>query len=111
MQFNPPALGASQLMHDMRLAAVGFIATTHVVAVYRSEMPIRGVVHFRKYDNDSPARRRGTYDLVPASELWLNAAVTALTPRGSALHQAVEARRAAQRAAPAVNLIDSPPRR
>ena len=99
------------MMHDMRLAAVGFVATTHVVAVYRSEMPIRGVVHFRKYDNDSPARRRGTYDLVPASELWLNAAVTALTPRGSALNQAVEARRAAQRAAPAVNLIDSPPHR
>ena len=42
----------------------GFTANTHVIAVIReSELEeAEGAVPFRKYNNDSDARRRGTYE-------------------------------------------------
>ena len=57
----------------------------------RHKSLIGGRTTFRKYDNDSEARRRGTYELTSARRLWTRADMTAITKAGSALHLAVDA--------------------
>lgn len=52
---------------------------------------VGGRVAFRKYDNDSHARRRGTYELTNARRLWVRCTMIAITTENSALHRAVEA--------------------
>ena len=91
VQFNPTYIGASDLLHDLRLAACSFASTTHVIAILRHETPIGGRVAFRRYDNDSLARRRGTYELTNARRLWTRCTMEGVTREGSALHGAVEA--------------------
>ena len=61
---------------------------------------------FRRYDNDSLARRRGTFELTNARRLWTRCAMEGITTEGSALHQAVLAFRA--KPADNVNLITPP---
>ena len=79
-----------EVAQDARLMAMAFVADTHVIAIIRDEASARGRVTFRKYDNDSDARRRGTFERVSARQLWVGSCeVTALTPRDSALHRAV----------------------
>ena len=47
------------------------------------------VITFRKYDNDSDARQRGTFERVSARQLWVgNCQMVAITSNGSALHVA-----------------------
>ena len=88
--FDPTAIGASELLCDARVMVVVYPSTTHVVAVFRHESAtIGGRVAFRKYDNDSDSRRRGTYELTNARRLWVRSEVTAATRVGSALHRAV----------------------
>jgi hypothetical protein len=90
VQFDPTLVGPSELLHDVRLMACSYAATTHVVAVFRHEAPVGGRVAFRYYDNDSWARRRhGTYELKTAVQLWTRSTMTAITTEGSALHRAV----------------------
>ena len=62
VRFNPQKVGASELLHDARLMAMVFLASTHVIAVHRDAASLPGRVTFRKYDNDSDARRRGTFE-------------------------------------------------
>ena len=89
MRFNPQQVGGSELLHDVRLMAMVFLSNTHVVALHRDEESCGGRVSFRKYDNDSDARRRGTYDRLPARRLWVGGCeMIAATSRGSALHRA-----------------------
>jgi hypothetical protein len=81
--------GESSLLHDVRLMAMVFLRNTHVIAVHRDEAP-DGRITFRKYDNDSDARRRGTFETVSARQLWVGSCeMVAITQRGSALHRAV----------------------
>jgi hypothetical protein len=90
VRFNPQKAGASELLHDVRVMAMVFLANTHVVAVHRDEASVGGRVTFRKYDNDSDARRRGTFERVSARQLWVGSCeMVAITARGSALHRAV----------------------
>ena len=105
--FNPKVIGGSELLNDVRLMACSYSSTTHVVAVFRHNEAVGGQVAFRYYDNDSAARRRGTYDLKSAVQLWTNSTMIALTTQSSALHAAVLAFGAAPR-----ETIDlaSPPR-
>ena len=91
VSFDPTAIGTSELLNDVRLMACVYPSTTHVVAVLRHESLIGGRIGFRKYDNDSEARRRGTYELTSARRLWTRANMTAITTAGSTLHRAVEA--------------------
>ena len=89
VRFNPEKAGESSLLHDVRLMAMVFLRNTHVVAVHRDEAP-DGRITFRKYDNDSDARRRGTFQTVSARQLWVGSCeMVAITQRGSALHRAV----------------------
>ena len=89
VRFNPEKAGDSSLLHDVRLMAMVFLRNTHVVAVHRDEAP-DGRITFRKYDNDSDARRRGTFQTVSARQLWVGSCeMVAITQRGSALHRAV----------------------
>jgi hypothetical protein len=89
VRFNPVKAGESSLLHDVRLMAMVFLRNTHVVAVHRDEAP-DGRITFRKYDNDSDARRRGTFETVSARQLWVGSCeMVAITQRGSALHRAV----------------------
>ena len=64
--FDPTSIGLSELMHDVRLMACSYAVTTHVVTIIRHGALVGGRVAFRKYDNDSDARRRGTYELANA---------------------------------------------
>lgn len=89
--FDPTAIGTSELLCDARVMVVVYPSTTHVVVVFRHETAIGGRVAFRKYDNDSESRRRGTYELTNARRLWSRSEVTAVTIVGSALHCAVMA--------------------
>ena len=69
---------------------MAFLANTHVVAVHRDEESCGGRITFRKYDNYSDARRRGTYERVTARRLWVGSCeMIAVTSRGSALHHVV----------------------
>ena len=87
VRFNPQQLGGSELLHEVRLMAMVFLASTHVVAVHRDEESCGGRITFRKYDNDSDARRRGTYERLPARRLWVGSCeMIAVTSCGSALH-------------------------
>ena len=89
VRFNPVKAGESSLLHDVRLMAMVFLRNTHVIAVHRDEAP-DGRITFRKYDNDSDARRRGTFETVSARQLWVGSCeMVAITQRGSALHRAV----------------------
>ena len=89
VRFNPQKVGASELLHDARLMAMVFLASTHVIAVHRDAASLRGRVTFRKYDNDSDARRRGTFERVSARQLWAGGVeMIAITTRNSALHRA-----------------------
>ena len=89
VRFNPEKAGDSSLLHDVRLMAMVFLRNTHVVAVHRDEAP-DGRITFRKYDNDSDARRCGTFQTVSARQLWVGSCeMVAITQRGSALHRAV----------------------
>ena len=36
VQFDPTRIGASELLHDLRLAACSYAATTHVIAIHRA---------------------------------------------------------------------------
>ena len=58
VQFDPTNVGRSELLHDVRLAACSYMSTTHVVAIFRHSTHIGGRIAFRRYDNDSCARRR-----------------------------------------------------
>ena len=60
-----------------------------------------------KYDNDSHARRRGTYELTNARRLWVRCTMIAITTENSALHRAVQA--SCARARESVDIC-SPPR-
>ena len=91
VSFDPTTIGASELLNDVRLMACVYPSTTHVVAVLWHKSLIGGGIGFRKYDNDSEARRRGTYELTSARRLWTRANMTAITTAGSTLHRAVEA--------------------
>ena len=64
------------------------LRTSEVTGVPHGTL-VGGRVGFRYYDNDSRARRRGTYDLKSAVQLWTRSTMTALTPVGSHLHHAV----------------------
>ena len=64
---------------------------TPPVAIIRHGALVGGRVAFRKYDNDSGARRRGTYELTNARRLWVRCTMIAITTENSALHRAVEA--------------------
>ena len=76
--------------------AMVFLANTHVVAVHRDEESCGRRITFCKYDNDSDARRRGTYERLPARQLWVGSCeMIAVTSRGSALHCAAGELRAA----------------
>ena len=68
-----------------------------MVAIIRHGALVGGRVAFRKYDNDSVARRRGTYELTNARRLWVRCTMIAITTENSALHRAVEASRARTR--------------
>ena len=82
------------MLHDVRLMAMIFLANTHVVAVHRDEASVDGRVTFRKYDNHSDARRRGTFERLSARQLWVGSCeVVAIVPCNSALHRAVGAGR------------------
>jgi hypothetical protein len=70
----------------------------------RHDRPVHGQVAFRYYD-DSRERRRGTYELKSAMDLWTRCAMTAITVEGSALHCAVEAFRAAPRETVRVSVL------
>ena len=49
-----------------------------------------GRVTFCKYDNDSAARQRGSFERVTARNLWVSSCeMVAITTNGSGLHQAV----------------------
>ena len=108
VQFDPKSIGSSELMHDVRLMACSYAVTTHVIAIIRHGALVGGRVAFRKYDNDSDSRRRGTYELTNARRLWVRCTMIAITTENSALHQATIAFRA--RARETVD-IRSPPRR
>ena len=99
VRFNLQKVGSSELLHDARVMAMVFLANTHVVAVYRDEESSGGRVTFRKYDNDSDARRRGTFERLPARRLfrlWISSCeMVAITTRGSQLHCAAGDLRAA----------------
>ena len=95
--FDPTSIGLSELMHDVRLMACSYAVTTHVVTIIRHGALVGGRVAFRKYDNDSHARRRGTYELTNARRLWVRCTMIAITTENSALHRAVEASRARTR--------------
>ena len=96
MRFNSQKVGGSELLHDARVMAMVFLANTHVVAVYRDEESSGGRVTFRKYDNNSDARRRGTFERLPARRLWVSSCeMIAITTRGSQLHCAAGNLRAA----------------
>jgi len=96
VRFNPQRVGGSELLHDARLMAMVFLSNTHVVAVHRDEESCGGRVNFRKYDNDSDARRRGTFERLPARRLWVGSCeMIAITACGSALHRAAGELRAA----------------
>ena len=96
VRFNPQKVGGSELLHDARVMAMVFLANTHVVAVHRDEESSGGRVTFRKYDNDSDARRRGTFERLPARRLWISSCeMVAITTRGSQLHCAAGDLRAA----------------
>ena len=69
---------------------------TPPVAIIRHGALVGGRVA-RKYDNDSDARRRGTYELTNARRLWVRCTMIAITTENSALHRAVEASRARTR--------------
>ena len=87
VQFDPVKTGESELLKDARLIACQFVSNTHVIAYHRDEHG--GRTSFRKYDNDSKARSRGTYERVSARSLWMPACqMTAITVQGSALHRA-----------------------
>ena len=87
VRFNPTS-HASELLHGVRMMAMVFLANTHVVAVHCDELG--GRLPFRKYDNDSSARRRGTYECVSARQLWVpGVEMWAITKRNSNLHEAV----------------------
>ena len=97
VRFNPQKVGGSELLHDARVMAMVFLANTHVVAVHRDEESFGGRVTFRKYDNDSDARRRGTFERLPARRLWVGSCeMVAITSRGSQLHCAAGELRAAR---------------
>ena len=90
VRFNPQKAGASALLHDVRLMAMIFLANTHVVAVHRDEASVNGRITFRKYDNDTDARRRGTFERVSARQLWVGSCeMVAIVLRDSALHRTV----------------------
>ena len=94
VRFNPQRAGPSALLHDVRVMAMAFVANTHVVAVLRDDAAgdagARARVTFRKYDNDSDARRRGTFERVSARQLWVGSCeMVAITARGSPLHSVV----------------------
>ena len=58
--------------------------------VHRDEASVNGRVTFRKYDNDSDARRRGTFERVSARQLWVGSCeMVAIVLRDSALHRTV----------------------
>ena len=65
-----------------------YVQSTHVVAVLRDDPSLSGGrVTFRKYDNDSSARRRGTFERVSARQLWISGCeIFAVTLSGSNLH-------------------------
>jgi hypothetical protein len=89
VRFNPQRAGSSEILHDMRLAAMVFLANTHVIAIHRDDQSACGRITFCKFDNDSDARRRGTFDRVSARQLWVGSCeMIAIVPRGCALHQA-----------------------
>ena len=69
--------------------AIVYRETTHVIAAIRHDQLVGGRVAFRRFDNDSSARRRrrlGT--LVNASALYTSCEMHAITAEGSALHLA-----------------------
>ena len=88
--FDPQAVGASELLHDARLMACAYVETTHVIALFRHDSLVNGRVGFRKYDNDSDARLRGTYELTSARRLWRPCDMYAITQEGSALYKAAK---------------------
>jgi hypothetical protein len=89
VRLNPRRMGSSELLHDMRLVAMVFLANTHVIAIHRDDQSARGRITFRKYDNDSDARRRGTFECVSARHLWVGSCeMIAIVLRSCALHQA-----------------------
>ena len=92
--FDPTSIGLSELMHDVRLMACSYAVTTHVVAIIRHGALVGGRVVFRKYDNDSDSRRRGTYELTNARRLWVRCFMIAITTKNSTLHRATVAFRA-----------------
>ena len=74
-------------MDTIRLMAIVYRETTHVIAAIRHNQLVGGRVAFRRFDNDSSARRRrrlGT--LVNASALYTSCEMHAITAEGSALH-------------------------
>ena len=80
-----PAVG--QLLAEPALASPRARASEDCRAI---EASVGGLVKFRKYDNDSDARRRGTFERVSARQLWVGSCeMVAITARGSALHRAV----------------------
>ena len=88
VRFMPQRLNSSELLKDARLMALIYVQSTHVVAVLRDDESLSGGrVTFRKYDNDSDARRRGTFERVSARQLWISGCeIFAVTLSGSNLH-------------------------
>ena len=89
MRFSPQQVGGSELLHDARLMAMVFLSNTLVVAIHRDDVCHGGRVTFRKYDNDSDARQRGTFERCAARQLWVaSCEMVAITLCRSALHSA-----------------------
>ena len=97
-------------MHDARLMACSYEIETHVVAIFRHDVHVGGRVAFRKYDNDSDARRRGTYEMTSARRLWTRCTMAAITTDGSGLHRAVDPFNARRCSLAARVDLTSPPR-
>ena len=88
--FDPTMIGASELLNDARCIACAYMETTHVIALVRHGSLVSGRTAFRRYDNDSDARRRGTYEFITARRLWRPCDMYAITAKGSALEQAAK---------------------
>ena len=111
VMFSPIDLPSTDLLLQARKLVFATFRPTHVTA------HIREGAAFRTYDNDSEARRKGTYYLVSHSHFAAPGEATAVIPYVSMLHAEVQAQHMARlirRRAPIPDAqvmdISSPPR-
>ena len=100
--FSPEQLPDINLLLEARKLVFATFQPAHVTAHIRSDVLDPNYV-FRSYDNDSVARRRGTYRMVSTAHFRAPGEATAIMPRVSLLHVEAQAQvmaRLAQRRAP-----------